>query len=397
MAKPNILMLGWEFPPFLSGGLGVACEGLGCALAQKTDLTFILPRSQTSSYYAKIRLIGLNQNAHHQLADFSSWDDIPSELHPYLHSKAAPSEELYGPNLGSKVVDFARQAAREASRHDFDLIHAHDWMTALAGLEIRKQSGKPLIFHVHSLTYDRAGAEERGWIHEIEKNILKSADLVIAVSHYTRQIAIDHYEAPPAKVVVVHNGAAPIRAFRSPKPFSEKLVFFLGRLTGQKAPRDFLKIAQKVLASDQKVRFALAGTGEQLHSLMAGAVRLGIQKNLHFTGFLNRRRVYQLLSMADAYCMPSRSEPFGLSALEAAQFGVPVVLSKQSGVAEILPAARIAEAGDIETMADHLIEILSGETTPQPTQVRSWQDASEETLAFYQNLLPDRSVTGLTR
>lgn len=327
------------------------------------------------------------------MGTFATIEHVPSELHPYLDAPALDQSphHLYGPDLDARVVDFAKKSSRIASDQNFDLIHAHDWMTALAGLEIRKQTGKPLIFHTHSLTYDRAGPDERGWIYEIEKSILQSADLVIAVSHYCRQICLDHYDAPPAKVVVVHNGASPVRSFRSPKPFPEKLVVFLGRLTGQKGPASFLKIAQKVLETEKNTRFAIAGTGDQLRSLMAGAVRLGIQGNFHFTGFLNRKKVHELLSMADAYCMPSVSEPFGLSALEAAQFGVPAVLSIQSGVAEVLKSARTADCGDTDAMARHLRIILSETHDLKPHCVRSWEEAAGETLVLYRGLLAPES------
>ncbi|MFT6864083.1 MAG: glycogen(starch) synthase [Akkermansiaceae bacterium] len=390
-------MLGWEFPPILHGGLGVACEGLGRALSKNARLTFILPKGESTSLNENLRLIGLNQADHSgkdsgKMEAFSVVEHVPSDLRPYLDAETFSMDpaDLYGPDLGAKVIAFAQKVTHASRHHDFDIIHAHDWMTALAGLEVRKQTGKPLVFHTHSLTYDRAGPAERGWIYEIEKNILKSADLVIAVSHYCRQICLDHYEAPPEKVVVVHNGASPVRSFRSSKPFPEKLVVFLGRVTGQKGPGHFLKIAQKVLSSESNVRFAVAGTGEQLHPLMAGAVRLGIQKKFHFTGFLNRKKIHRLLSMADAYCMPSVSEPFGLSALEAAQFGVPAVLSKQSGVAEILPSARTADSWDTDAMAAHLIEILSKKGDFRPTVVRTWDEAAAETLVCYQGLLSKR-------
>ena len=390
-------MLGWEFPPILNGGLGVACEGLGRALAKNASLTFILPKAESTTLNHNLRLVGLNQANQSgedagKIEGFSVVEHVPSELRPYLDAAtfSMDPDDLYGPDLDARVIDFAKKATHAASHHEFDIIHAHDWMTALAGLEIRKQTGKPLVFHTHSLTYDRAGPAGRGWIYEIEKSILKSADLVIAVSHYCRKICLDHYEAPPEKVVVVHNGASPIRSFRSPKPFPEKLVVFLGRLTGQKGPAHFLEIAQKVLKSESNVRFAIAGIGEQLHPLMAGAVRLGIQRNFHFTGFLNRKRVHQLLAMANAYCMPSVSEPFGLSALEAAQFGVPAILSKQSGVAEILPSARTANSWDTDAMATHLIDVLSKNADLQPTVVRTWDEAASETLVFYQGLLSRR-------
>jgi len=378
-------MLGWEFPPLINGGLGVACHGLAHALAEKIPLTLLLPLNQSPPGFASLSLPE-NPSTH----PFSPTLPVPTDLTPYLDAAPSKQTTLYGPDLAAQVLDFTRRAADAAARHSFDLIHAHDWMTALAGLEIRARTGKPLIFHVHSLTYDRAGLQDRGWIYEIEKSVLREADLVVAVSRYTRKIAIENYAADPLKTVVVHNGTPLLRAYRSPKPFPEKLVLFLGRLTSQKGPDHFLEIARLVLAENDQVRFAVAGTGEQLRSLMSTARRFGIERALHFTGFLNRKKVRHLLSMADAYCMPSNSEPFGLSALEAAQFGLPVVLSQESGVAEVLPQARAAPATDPAALAQHLLDALAQDRPKIPQQFRSWQDAATELLKHYRTLADDQ-------
>ena len=361
-------MLGWEFPPLISGGLGVASEGLATALAKKVQLSLILPGMEASPPEGPIRIISTSHAAHG----------------PYLD--ANPTDTLYQGDLEQKVMNYAFEAREKSQQIPFDIIHAHDWMTAIAGLRIRKQSGKPLVFHVHSLTYDRAGPDEKGWIHDVEKQILQEADLVIAVSHYTREICINHYKADPAKIVAIHNGIAPIETYRTAKPFPDKLVLFLGRMTRQKGPIHFLKIARAVLAQNTNVRFAMAGTGDRLHALMAGSVRLGIADRCHFTGFLGREEVHRLLSMADVYCMPSVSEPFGLSALEAAQFGVPTVISKQSGVAELLPESEIADALDTKAMAQSILKQLDTEPAYHPLPIRNWDDAASDVLIQYETL-----------
>lgn len=385
MTDPHVLMLGWEFPPLVHGGLGVACHGLATALASRLPLTLALPHSTPPPGFSHLAL-----PPPAKVPRLSHRIGIDSDLAPYLDAdppgSSGPSgQDLYGSDLPARVFGFARRAAAAASAIDFDLIHAHDWMTALAGLEIRARTSKPLVFHVHSLGFDRAGPHEQDWIHDLECRILREADLVITVSHYTRGIALRHYGAPPDKTVVVHNGIAPITPFRTPKPFPEKLVVFLGRLTGQKGPDHFLEIARQVLVARPKVRFAMAGCGRQLHRLMASARRLGIDHAFHFTGFLNRQKVHHLFSMADAYCMPSNSEPFGLSALEAAQFGVPVVLSQESGVAEMLSAARIAPASDPAAFARHLIEAFD-QKRQGPTKLRDWDDTATEIHHHYLSL-----------
>lgn len=375
MARPRVLMLGWEFPPLINGGLGVACEGLALALAGKTELNLILPKSGATASAPPIH-------------SAFSLSEVPLDLNAYLDARnsPSPSQTLYEGDLRQKILSFASEALKMAQTSSFDLIHAHDWMTGLAALEIRKQSGKPLLFHVHSLSHDRVGPDESGWIHQLEQRIIQEADLTIAVSNYTRQICLNHYHANPAKTSVVHNGISPVEAYRSTKPFSESLVVFLGRMTSQKGPIRFLQIAREVLRHNPKVRFVIAGTGDLLHRSMAESVRLGLAEHCHFTGFLNRQEVHQLFSMADVYCMPSTSEPFGLSALEAAQFGVPTVISNRSGVAEILNSAKTADASDTKKMAHEILAQIEAGVTKPPVDLRSWDQAADEILQHYKKL-----------
>jgi glycosyltransferase involved in cell wall biosynthesis len=310
---------------------------------------------------------------------------------PYL----AGSGDLYGPKLSDEVENFTRRVAARAEAMDFDLIHAHDWMTARAGLEIKARRNKPLIFHVHSLSYDRSGPAEQGGIAQLERSTMQEADLVVTVSDYTRDICLTQYGADPEKTIVVHNGSRPIKAYRSRRPFPEKLVVFLGRLAAQKNPGHFLEIANRVLARRIDVRFAMAGAGDQLRSLMSHSVRLGIADKFHFTGFLNRRKVHHLFSMADVYCMPSASEPFGLAALEAAQFGVPIVISDRSGVSEVLQNVKTASPGELDAFADHIIDLLEQDQPPHPIATRSWDKVAEKLLQHYEELTLARSAPNL--
>jgi len=359
MNQLRVLKLGWEFPPLINGGLGIACHGLSTAGGQDV----VTERAEyTTETYLKY---GFSIDA------------------------------LYDDNVGQKVYEFSQALKVEAQNYEFDLIHAHDWMTYQAGVELKKLTGKPLVVHLHASQYDRAGPEAKGWIYEIERNGMQEADLVIPVSNYTASIVRDHYGIPEYKIATVHNGAEQIQSFKSEKKFPEKLVLFLGRLTDQKGPEFFLEIASLVLSSNPNVRFVMAGTGEKMRHLIETGAFKGLGGRFHFTGFLNKERVNTLLSMTDVYCMPSVSEPFGLSALEAAQFGIPAVISKQSGVAEILKAALKADFWDTELMAKHINDLLTDEglhkkvvaDADRDIKAATWDAAATRVLSLYQRVL----------
>jgi len=396
MNKIKVLELGWEFPPLINGGLGIACYGLSKALAKLVDLKIIVPMSDAGTNYQQegFSLTGLNNisNASLQNIDtqysyesFARVETVPVYLDPYVEYVGNGHEhfritkqgidlfsqnteealnlfrqggDLYSGDLAAKVIEFSKLAAKLALKEDFDIIHAHDWMTYLAGVEVKKSTGKPLVVHLHASQFDRAGPEARGWIYDIEKYGMEQADAVIPVSHYTGTIVTGHYGIDPHKVCPIYNGADPVVKSEGKKKFPEKLVLFLGRLTAQKGPEFFLKIAAKVLEKNQNVRFVMAGTGEKLKQLIESGAFHGLGGKFHFTGFLNKQKVNELLAITDIYCMPSVSEPFGLSALEAAQYGIPAVISKQSGAAEVLKAALQADFWDINLMAQHIVDLI---------------------------------------
>lgn len=385
---PKVLMLGWEFPPVINGGLGVACHDLCAAMSQFAHVTMIIPRSSPGFRMRNINLIGLNSIDPRTLRDihfkmdyqwFSEVHYVDAELNPYYSEKdeiekqkggASASridgqpanpfaiDNLYGGDVVAKVKEFSRMAARIAMNIDFDVIHAHDWMTMLAGMEIKAQTGKPLVVHVHSLEYDRSGPDSRGWVYEMEKKGMETADLLIPVSNYTADIITEHYGIEAEKVVPVHNGIRSVKPFRSPRVFPEKTVLFIGRLTRQKGPEHFLEIASKVMEKDQNVRFVMAGTGDYWRKLLEESAYKHLGNRFHLTGFLDSEKLKYLLSVSDVYCMPSVSEPFGLSAVEAAQFGVPCVISKQSGVAEVLNGSLKFDFWDTTRAADYILNLL---------------------------------------
>jgi glycogen(starch) synthase len=430
MKRLRVLKLGWEFPPLINGGLGVACLGLSRALAKHVDLTVLVPKASPGAAFDGFNLRGLNEltveelekvEERYRYESFAHVRNIPVELNPYDDGLLAESievkgstvqdifsrttqrqleafkiGELYGPDLGSKVIEFSKVAAKIALLESFDLIHAHDWMTFLAGVEVKKATGKPLIVHVHALQYDRAGANARGWIYEIEKYGMETADRIIPVSRYTGEIIATHYGINPKKIRPVHNGADPVEAFATRKKFPEKLVLFLGRLTSQKGPEFFLETASRVIARYPDVRFVVAGTGDKLRPLIESGAFRGLGAHFHFTGFLDPEKVRDLLSMTDVYCMPSVSEPFGLSALEAAQFGIPAVISKQSGVAEVLKGALKADFWDVELMAKHITDLLTDAELCQKVvqQARldiepaTWGAAAAKVMKVYNEVVP---------
>ena len=431
MNRLRVLKLGWEFPPLINGGLGVACLGLSRALAKHVDLTVVVPQSSAGDVLEGFQLRGLNQltirdlqsaEERYRYESFAQVRNVPVFLNPYdqgdsagdlplshsveIGEEAKFSEtthrqlesfktgELYGPDLGNKVVEFSKVAAKLAMLEPFDVIHAHDWMTFLAGVEVKKATGKPLVVHVHALQYDRAGADARGWIYDIEKYGMEQADCIIPVSHYTSLIISSYYGIPPEKVRPVHNGADPVDVFAMKKKFPEKLVLFLGRLTSQKGPEFFLETASRVIANNPNVRFVVAGTGDKLRPLIESGAFRGLGGHFHFTGFLDKEKVNDLLSMTDVYCMPSVSEPFGLSALEAAQFGIPAVISKQSGVAEVLKGALKADFWDVDLMAKHINDLLTDdelrgrvvEQAKLDIAASTWDAAAAKVFEIYKDL-----------
>lgn len=445
----KVMMLGWEFPPLINGGLGIACLGLGRAMSNLVDLSFIIPKSDPNFVVDQLELIGLNnledlefdrERVNHGLEQFGevSWVEgaLAARMLPYEEVEVRKEEgqmkeklserqtevverekvrllekireqgleerlamfrddTLYGEDVGERVWAYAQVAAAMAEEREFDIVHAHDWMTFVAGMEIKKRTGKPLVLHVHSTAYDRAGPDARGWIYDIERGAMEMADLVIPVSRYTGTICTGHYGIDSSKVHYVHNGADPVKTFRSKSPFKSGLVLFLGRLTGQKGPEYFLEIAAKVLEKNPNVYFVMAGTGERMRGLIEYGAFKDVGDRLHFTGFLNKEKVNKLLSMTDVYCMPSVSEPFGLSAIEAAQYGIPAVISKQSGVAEVLTRARKADFWDVNLMAQHIVDLLTDpearqeaiEYSLQDQSNCTWEAASEKILTLYREQL----------
>ena len=397
----RVLMFGWEFPPHISGGLGTASYGLtrGMTAMDDIEVIFVVPKAWGDEDQSVVRLIGANKVpvAHKKIyykGSRKSVDkiEISSKIVPYTDPedfwKLTRSEVAsynmfvqtndegkidfsgkYETNLLDEIYKYSVVASVIAAENEFDIIHAHDWLAYPAGIAAMEVSGKPLIIHVHATDFDRSGGNVNPDVYRIEKRGMDAASRIITVSNLTRDIVINKYNIDPAKVETVYNAVEPVYiAEEEPvrKGFDEKVVTFLGRITMQKGPEYFIEAAYKVLQVMKNVRFVMAGSGDMMERMMRRAAALKITDRFHFTGFLRGKDVFTMLTMSDVYIMPSVSEPFGISPLEAMQSNVPVIISKQSGVAEILTHAVKLDFWDIDAMADAIYGIL---TYPALSQV----------------------------
>ncbi len=411
----QVLMLGWEFPPYFAGGVGVACEALSRALvAQGHKLTYIMPRGPKPSGSKDNTAAHMDVLIAEHFAGHIRFETIDSLLSPYFSEDAYANaiEELtetdgldvgtlYGPNLLAEVERFAAQVSWlvRKKRIEFDVIHAHDWTTFPAGARLKAETGKPLLSHVHITEFDKSGGDHAdSRVYAIERAGMHSADHVIAVSRFTRQRCIERYGCDPSRVSVVYNGidARALKSLRRQKrpASSPKTVLFLGRMTLQKGPDHFLRAAKRVVDFNPNVRFIMAGTGDMLLHLVDEAARLGIGANVLFTGFASRQDAMDLYASADAFVMPSVSEPFGIVPLEAMARHVPVIVSRQSGVSEVLSHALKVDFWDVEDLASKILSVLSypalSRTLAQEGQREveslTWDKAAEATTRLYQEV-----------
>lgn len=390
----RVLMFGWEFPPHISGGLGTASFGLtkGMASLDDIEVIFVVPKAWGDEDQNAVRLIGANkipvafkQIYYQGIRQPVEKIEISSRIIPYIEPedfwKIINSEITgrrilirtnkkglvdfsgsYEGNLLDEIYRYSVVASIIAEENEFDIIHAHDWLTYPAGIAAKEVSGKPLVIHVHATEFDRSGGNVNPEVYRIERDGMHAASKIITVSNLTRDIVINKYNVHPDKVETVYNAVEPVKISEDvivEKGFDEKVVTFLGRITLQKGPEYFIEAAYKVLKAMHNVRFVMAGSGDMMERMMRRAASLKITDRFHFTGFLRGRDVFTLLAMSDVYIMPSVSEPFGISPLEAMQSNVPVIISKQSGVAEILTHAVKTDFWDIDAMADAIYGILN--------------------------------------
>ena len=488
----RVLMLGWEFPPFIAGGLGVACFGLTKALDRMGQkVIFTLPKSVDRSHSSHVKLLspasavsqeianralsmqasGLNiveaaamalglgnasevqaaysfQNAefrHIEAAFSHPYPTFPGQgLQPAVNSQpssvgatdpAAQSAEsvtqppeavnavnaafaailpqvgsgskagaMYGSDLVGDAERYARLVVALARGEEFDVIHAHDWLTFPAGLALSRVTRKPLVVHVHSTEFDRAGSNVNQRVYDIERAGMHGADRVLAVSQLTQSICISRYGVRPDRVHVVHNGIdhesnQPDAATRIES--EDKIVLFLGRITMQKGPEYFIAAAKRVLEKVPHAKFVLAGSGDMAERMIELAANMGIGHKVIFTGFLKGNDVQRVFDMADCYVMPSVSEPFGLAALEAIHHDVPVIVSKQSGVAEVLTHVLKVDFWDIDEMANKIVAVLRHPQLSQTLRQHgefelrrlTWDGAAEKCVQAYSEAIEARRHT----
>ena len=378
------LMFGWEFPPHILGGLGTASYGLTKGMAENgnMDISFVIPKPHGDEDKSFANIIGACTTP---IAwRDPDWDYVQSRIgnvmnpqlyydlrsHIYADFNYMNVNDLgciefsgrYPDNLLEEINNYSIVAGVIARTLDFDIIHSHDWLTYPAGIHAKQVSGKPLVIHVHATDFDRSRGNVNPTVFGIEKDGMTNADHIITVSNLTRQTVIEKYGIDPAKVTTVHNAVEPLsdelKNVQVPK-MKEKIVTFLGRITMQKGPEYFVEAAAKVLQKVHNVRFVMAGSGDMMEKMIDLAAQKDIADRFHFPGFQKGKQVYEMLKASDVYIMPSVSEPFGISPLEAMQMGVPSIISKQSGCAEILNHVIKIDFWDIDTMADAIYSIIS--------------------------------------
>ena len=425
-------MFGWEFPPHIAGGLGTACYGLTRALSQAgVEVIFVVPRAYGDEderyvkianasdieaeygalnagddFYNKLSFIHINSN----LVPYLSPEEYDEKYDEYTHRRTEASGDIwkqrytfgggYGATLMEEVARYAIVAAQVAKdlEGQFDVIHAHDWLTYYAGIAAKRVSGKPLVVHMHATEFDRTGENVNTVVYNIERTGMAAADRVCAVSHMTRQTVIDKYGIDPNKVITVHNGVL-FKTNENEEPeergVDDKIVTFLGRITYQKGPDYFVEAAAKVLARVDNVRFVMAGSGDMLNHVVRRVAKLGIADRFHFTGFLKGDDVRRMFALSDIYIMPSVSEPFGISPLEAMRSNVPCIISKQSGVAEVLDYAIKVDYWDVDAMADAIYGLLTYPSASkmfkdkglEEVNTLKWDGAAAKLKDIYQSLV----------
>lgn len=453
----KVLMLGWEFPPHISGGLGTACHGLTTALAKnQVRVLFVVPRltgkeeengvslisasapgngdfkvsrvtTHKTSFTEHVHTVGTSVEHEHinryeipstlsayNMAhleepkyNISHWNSILTGNHSDIHSSSSADTTYtysnsdgyqfkggYGKQLLEEVDRYASVIRKIAQKTDFDVIHAHDWMTFPAGIEASRITGKPLIIHVHATEHDRAGAIGNETVYRIEKQAIRRSDKIIAVSDWTRNVLIQRYDADAAKISVVHNG---VQEFATPRldaavhPLGANMVTFLGRITFQKGPEYFVDAAEKVLQQIPDCHFIMAGSGDAMPKMIERVAKKRMSSCFHFTGFLNKKEIEEVLSYSRVYVMPSVSEPFGITPLEAIQAGVPVIISNQSGVAEVMPHALKVNFWDTDALSQSICSILRHKSLARTLRENSrarirtitWESASKNVKKLY--------------
>jgi len=438
----KVLMFTWEFPPFISGGLGMACYGMVRSILKlgiKVDLVlptkefvffplvneedvdllpikYLDPKKQHffqeefkfSTLKEKLEHIGVTTHpeSYLQLNEIAQYLHVlTQEIHVNSDVKNYQDnllEEMAVNLIGDedlikKVQEYTLRAQKIAQTLSFDLIHAHDWLCYPAGMITRQISKKPLVVHIHATEFDRAGGPGDERIHKIEHAGMTYADRVIAVSKYTAQMIMSRYKIDSGRIRIVHNAFTidPDKEIIRERIFKHPTILFLGRITLQKGPDYFLDVAEKVIRTHPNVKFIVAGTGDMGRRLLRKSAALRLKNKFLFTGFLNRKQVERILEASDIYVLPSVSEPFGIAPLEAMAYGVTSIISKQSGVSEVVNNAFKIDFWDIDRMADTICYLLDnpdsckkiGQDGKNEVHKILWDEAAEKIRNVYKSVL----------
>jgi len=374
----KIAMIGWEYPPFKAGGLATHCYGLTRSLADKNiKVDFYMPKTKQSaeSDRPNLRIIETGE----------------TEIFPYdrpdtkeIGGKFYDAVYYYNALVVSKVEENIKTNGK------YDAIHCHDWLTMKAGVTLKHKTGTPLVLTVHSTEYDRSGwLYPNQWFIDIEKEGMENADRIIAVSHFTKRVITEKYGINPDKISVVHNAVYPIQ-----EGHKKEIVLFLGRLTIQKGTEFFLRAAQKVKDYEPDTRFIVAGSGDMLPKLISQAIDLGISDKTIFTGRLTDEEVKHLYGISSVYVMPSVSEPFGITALEAISAGTPTIASKTAGFSEAFANCLKVDFWDTDEMANKIISLLRydplhktmAEEGKREVELFTWDRVADRTIEVYQGV-----------
>lgn len=411
----RVLMLGWEFPPYFAGGVGTVCFELTRALAKKgIDITYVMPKGPDDVSSSHVKLLVASRKMEkmgikpirikstltaYTSKEEYSWSQQYSNSSTVLMPQDKTQKGLYGQNLLEEMARFAQAVVLIAESEEFDVIHAHDWTTIPAALALKKATGKPLILHCHITEFDKTGGVHADpEVYAVEHRGFKEADVVIAVSNFVKQRLINNYYVDPAKIRVIYNSVEfndqDMGVARERISEDEKMVLFLGRVTLQKGPDYFIEAAAKVAAVLPNVKFVIAGTGDMLPRMIERAAHLGIGHRVIFPGFVTREEGDRLYRMADLFVMPSVSEPFGIVPLEAMKQGTPVIVSRQSGVSEVLKNALKVDFWDVEDLANKMVAALAYDPLHQmlthhgmiEIQSFSWESPAQECIDLYHNL-----------
>lgn len=395
MSKKKVLMLGPGAPNRFNSGLGIAANEIAEFLHQMVDLT-VIQVEDLNQIEAIENNTSSSLNSISKFSDFEVLSDIASisiestmSHYWYDQNTSRNPEETKGESaLYKELETLTEQMKSVAYDISFDTIYAHDWMTFLAAIELKKKYNKTLILHVHSLDYDRSGKKTDSWVYHLEKDAFQHADNVICVSNYSKGILESEYGVDSNKIQVVYNGHRKLSYPGRRNPFKEKVVLFVGRLSGQKGATKFLEIAESVHDKYPNSRFVMAGEGDLYASIIQSGAHSSIADKFHLTGFLNEPELLKAYAMADVYCMPSVSEPFGLTALEAAGAGIPIVLSENSGASEVLPNVLTAEFNDTDAFVNQIVKLLKDEKLAKElaeanqiaVEQLNWKKACEQIL-----------------